>query len=257
MLPVLTINGSVATIGGKWLGGEAINPFNPYNLPPRTIRFEMPTGWTWSDPASSWPYYTWTQVSSSPNVWDVYVGVEDVFVGTAIRDVTSIIILGANLSSGLEVHSQIPGTVSIRSLYCGTGWSEAQEAPIANCSGITDCCNVDFGDATSLYECFAGSKNTLTIADNFKMEHATDLRSFMYDCHVLTRLPTIVGNTQVTNCYTAFLNCLSVSSGILDMYNKLSGQQTPPSETFWAFHECGSNTATGSAELAQIPSAWK
>ena len=256
MLPVLTINGSVATIGGKWLGGEAISLFNPYNLPPRTIRFEMPTGWAWSDPSRSWPFYIWTQVSSSPNVWDVYVGVDDVFVGSAIRDVTSAILLGANLSSRLEIHNQSVIS-SIRSLYCGTGWSESQLAPLSGFSGLTDCYNVDFGDATSLHECFAGSKNTLTLADNFKMEHATDLRSFMYGCYRLTRLPTIVGSTQVTSCHTAFYGCELVSSGIVDMYNKLSGQATPPSETFWAFHDCGSRTEEGRAELEQIPEAWK
>lgn len=256
---ILTFNGKIATGGGRWIAraGSTPNPYNPYNLAPRTIRFEMPAGWSWSDPSSIWSYYTWTQVSSSPNVWDVYVDEEYPFVSSPIDDNTNNIILGANLSSGLELHFNGTSSLSIRSLYCGTGWSEKYNTPLSICHNITDCRNVDFGDATSLRECFASSKTTLTLADNFKMENVTDLREFMYGCRVLAGLPSIYGATQVSNCNTAFSGCRLASSGIVDMYNKLSGQSTPPSDTFWAFQDCGSGTAAGQAELAQIPDAWK
>ena len=41
------------------------------------------------------------------------------------------------------------------------------------------------------------------------------------------------------------------------LYNQLSTQTTPPSSHSQTFYDCGSNTTTGSAELAQIPSDWK
>ena len=55
---------------------SAPDPYNPLNLPPFTVRFQFnnlsqgydPTtsGETWKSDA------TWTQVSSSPNVWDYH-----------------------------------------------------------------------------------------------------------------------------------------------------------------------------------------
>ena len=56
-------------IGAAYLGStqiyesSVVDPLNPLGLPPYTIRLEMQSGWTS-------PYNTWTQVSSSPNVWD-------------------------------------------------------------------------------------------------------------------------------------------------------------------------------------------
>jgi hypothetical protein len=54
-----------------------------------------------------------------------------------------------------------------------------------------------------------------------------------------------------------FAGCSNVQSGALALYQQASSQATPPSTHIATFRGCGSNTVTGAAELAQIPSNWK
>lgn len=53
-----------------------------------------------------------------------------------------------------------------------------------------------------------------------------------------------------------FYNCINVESGILALYQQVSTQSNIPYHSE-AFYNCGSNTETGRAELAQLPSDWK
>jgi hypothetical protein len=54
-----------------------------------------------------------------------------------------------------------------------------------------------------------------------------------------------------------FGECVNVQSGALALYQQASTQTNPPSNHGGTFYNCGSNTTTGAAELAQIPSDWK
>jgi len=54
-----------------------------------------------------------------------------------------------------------------------------------------------------------------------------------------------------------FVRCYAVESGALALYQQASTQTNPPSSHSNTFRDCGSNTTTGAAELAQIPSDWK
>jgi hypothetical protein len=54
-----------------------------------------------------------------------------------------------------------------------------------------------------------------------------------------------------------FEGCVNVQSGALALYNQMSAQATPPTVHHQAFADCGSNTVSGAAELAQIPDDWK
>jgi len=53
------------------------------------------------------------------------------------------------------------------------------------------------------------------------------------------------------------VDCVNIQSGALALYRQASSQSTPPSKHSRTFQNCGSNTTTGAAELAQIPSDWK
>jgi len=53
-----------------------------------------------------------------------------------------------------------------------------------------------------------------------------------------------------------FHNCTKVESGALALYQQASTQTRPPSSHTYCFRSCGSDTTTGAAELAQIPSSW-
>jgi hypothetical protein len=54
-----------------------------------------------------------------------------------------------------------------------------------------------------------------------------------------------------------FALCRNVEGGALALYTQASSQAVPPELYGGAFYQCGTNTASGAAELAQIPSDWK
>ena len=63
--------------------------------------------------------------------------------------------------------------------------------------------------------------------------------------------------SHVTLAREMFMGCLNMESGIYDMYLALSDHISDSSQYRNCFRDCGSNTESGSAELAQIPAAWK
>lgn len=53
-----------------------------------------------------------------------------------------------------------------------------------------------------------------------------------------------------------FNKCYKVEQGALALYNSI--KDNPPETSYEnMFNECGRDTQTGAAELAQIPDAWK
>jgi surface protein len=77
-----------------------------------------------------------------------------------------------------------------------------------------------------------------------------------FNCTKLTSIP-LFNTSKVTNMFQTFQGCTNVQSGALALYQQMSTQTTPPTNHGGTFYNCGINTQTGSAELAQIPSDWK
>ena len=75
-------------------------------------------------------------------------------------------------------------------------------------------------------------------------------------CKSLTFVP-LFDTSNVTKMNSMFYNCYKVQSGALALYQQASTQTTPPTYHSRTFTNCGRDTQTGSAELAQIPSGWK
>lgn len=78
--------------------------------------------------------------------------------------------------------------------------------------------------------------------------------TFSY-CSALTSLP-LFNTTNIKNAHEMFYGCTNVESGALALYQQMSTQSYVPNHS-GCFYDCGSNTTTGAAELAQIPSSWK
>lgn len=79
------------------------------------------------------------------------------------------------------------------------------------------------------------------------------------DCgqsYVYGTLP-LFDTTQLTNVTNCFYECFYIDEGQLALYQQMSSQTTPPANHYGCFRQCGKNSQTGSAELAQIPSDWK
>lgn len=113
----------------------------------------------------------------------------------------------------------------------------------ANTSGVT---NMSY-----LFE----SSSSLTFVPLFDTSSCTNMRSMFNGCAALTTVPLFDTSSIYTMLYM-FRNCKNVESGALALYQQASGQQSPPTWFMDCFLKCGSNTTTGAAELAQIPSSW-
>ena len=85
------------------------------------------------------------------------------------------------------------------------------------------------------------------------------LSNFASQMRYLTAVPNIkIPKVADTYIRTAFYGCLKVESGALSLYNKFNAAGwTTDSSHYQCFYNCGSDTETGAAELAQIPSGWK
>lgn len=83
----------------------------------------------------------------------------------------------------------------------------------------------------------------------------TNMNGMFFDTP-LTAIP-LFDTSNVTNMDSMFYHCVKVQTGALAFYNQVSTQATPPSSHSRTFWYCGSDTVTGAAELAEIPSDWK
>jgi hypothetical protein len=71
----------------------------------------------------------------------------------------------------------------------------------------------------------------------------------------ITHIP-LFDTSSATNVAGMFGGAKNVESGALALYQQMSTQDNPPSSYSSCFYQCGSNTVTGAAELAQIPTSW-
>jgi len=96
----------------------------------------------------------------------------------------------------------------------------------------------------------------LTSVPVFNTSSVTEMEEMFERCVALTAVP-LFNTSNVTNMRGMFANCYKVESGALALYQQASSQANPPSSHEYAFGDCGRDTETGAAELAQIPSGWK
>ena len=113
----------------------------------------------------------------------------------------------------------------------------------ANTTGVT-LMGMMFNKCTSLA--------TIPLFDTLNV---TSMAGMFQNCTSLTTIP-LFDTSNVTQMNMTFSGCTSVNEGALALYQQASTQSTPPDHD-QAFKDCGSNTPTGQAELAQIPSDWK
>jgi surface protein len=100
---------------------------------------------------------------------------------------------------------------------------------LRSCSALTSVSLLDTSSCTSMEYMFAG-------------------------CSSIESVP-LFNTSSVTNMAYMFYNCYKVESGALALYQQASTQSIVPSHN-GTFRNCGRDTVTGAAELAQIPSSW-
>lgn len=220
---MLKISNKVLKIGDKWLNGY--KNLNPLNLPPYTIRLKFNEGVT-----PSFSKGTGVQVSSSPNIWDLTYENSD--WSSLLSNQTVIEVLGANSKYVTNMRFMFDACQSLITV------------PLFDTRTVT---NMSY----MFSWCFS-----LITAPLFYTSSVTDMEQMFSRCSSLIAVPLLDTN-NVTNMIRMFYDCTNVQSGALDLYYQASTQQYPPTKHSMAFENCGSNTTTGAAELAQIPNDWK
>lgn len=112
----------------------------------------------------------------------------------------------------------------------------------ANFSGVTS--------ALGMFQWCMGLSNIVL----FDTSNLTDW-SMVFANSGITSIPQLPASSAIQVSY-AFYRCRSVTAGALDMYNRLVADGSVVNHIS-TFEDCGSNNASGQAELAQIPSDWK
>lgn len=97
-----------------------------------------------------------------------------------------------------------------------------------------------------------------TALRSFTISDTSSVLNLAYMCVGCTSLQTVpLLATGAAQTVTAmFDGCRTVASGSLDLYWQMANQTPPPSIVSYCFRNCGADTVTGRAELAQIPTSW-
>lgn len=127
-----------------------------------------------------------------------------------------------------------------------------------NNTNILEILGANTTNVTSMTRMFAAC-SALSNVQLFDTSNVTNIEG-MFDMYgvnsALTSIP-LFNTSRVYNMNAAFYNCKSVQSGALALYQQASSQTNPPGHHINTFYDCGKNTTTGAAELAQIPYDWK
>lgn len=122
------------------------------------------------------------------------------------------------------------------------------------CTALTTMPLLDTSSATTIASMFSGCRSLQTVP-LFNTANVTRMSSTFQGCNALTAVP-LFDTANVTDMYMTFAGCFNVESGALALYQQASTQTVPPSNHDRTFLNCGANTVTGAAELAQIPADW-
>ena len=126
---------------------------------------------------------------------------------------------------------------------------------LSNCSSLTSIPLFDTSSSTDMRGMLSRC-TALTSVPLFNTSLAIDMSEMLENCTSLTSIP-LFNTNNATHVDSMCASCLNVENGALDLYTQMSSQVIVPSTHAHCFEYCGSYTASGSAELAQIPSDWK
>ena len=269
---MIRYNGYVIGKGGYWL--KAVDPYNPLNLPPFTIRLKYRDNVT-----PTFSKGTGVQVSTSPNIWDLTY--ENTNWDSVLMNQTNLLeVNGANTSGITGMHSLFAGCTGLSNValfdtsnctYMVTMFNDCSSLTIiplfdtssctnmqqlfSNCTALTNVPLINLSNCRSTNGMFDGC-STLESVPLFNTSNVVYMTGMFSSCSSLKTVP-LFNTSSVVYTNGMFAYCYNVQTGAYALYQQMSTQTTPPIYHDNTFYGCGSNTVSGAAELAQIPSDWK
>ena len=252
----IMFNGVEATLyhnGIKiWPEGD---PYNPLNLPPNTVRVRTNDGAVpYKASGAGALYETATLVEGTSDVYDVYKSGPD-FRNLFHNSSNVVEVLGANTTGITKMERMFSRCSSLTSVSLfDTSSAINMQEMFYRCYSLTSVPLFDTSSVTSMIYMF-GNCDSLTSVPLFDTSSVTKMDSMFSWCSSLTSVP-LFNTYSVVSMDSMFERCKNVQSGALALYQQASTQTNPPSNHTDTFKNCGSDTTTGAAELAQIPSDW-
>lgn len=277
---MISFGGIILTTGsGAWFN-TALNP-NPLNLPPFTLRVQYAPGKTPVIPVNNGA--TVTQVSADPNIWDVTREHDENYFPywgwLFAHDLDLVAVLGAN-SSGItnmhhlfhdcsnlqsvaffdtslvtDMHNMFSLNLSLREIpWFNTHNVVTMRDMFVEATSFEHCPVLDTSRVTSMSGMF--SYTAIQEAPALNTSSAEDMIGMFQGCESLKHVP-LYSTASCTDMRAMFFMCKNVEGGALALYTQASTQAVPPTYYRGAFYQCGSDTPTGAAELAQIPYDWR
>lgn len=242
---ILTKNGNLM----KFASGAAVNaiippdPLNPLGLPPFTMRCKFASGVTPVPRTSSDVWDSAVLVDSVENIWDI-IRNNTSWHWTMFDQQDLLEVLGANTTDITDMGATFRNCISLERI------------------ALFDTSNVTIMGGNSEGEGMFNSCRSLKTVPLFNTRNVTTMRnmfrgSFMYSEIMQLEEVPLFDTSSCTDMRRMFYYCKNVKSGALALYQQASSQAIPPTDHTGCFLNCGSDTTTGAAELAQIPSDWK
>lgn len=249
-----TINNKILTIDNKALTG-LIDPLNPYNLPPFSVRFRIV-------PGSGYPSYWHSQVESLTEI-DKENGIYQIYAPNP-----NWFWLMAEVPNLLEIIAV--NSTGVTNMSCFLKDNERlSKVPLFDTSSVTD-----------MGQMFEGCSNYLTEVPDYDTSNVKIFASMFHNCYCLQKAPNfdtsnatsmagMFGNctsleevhlyntSKVQNVSLMYSGCVNVMYNAHIFYLQMANQATPPAQHVETFKDCGINTTRGKGELRFIPDDWK
>ncbi|MBQ1292921.1 MAG: BspA family leucine-rich repeat surface protein [Clostridiales bacterium] len=222
----LRIRGTTSVIGKK-------DPYNPLGLGYGTMRLKFADGYT-----PTVGNLSNVLVDAGENIWDCTSSSAGVPSLPNLRNNTYLIsCVSANMRRST-----------------GTGFVTGLTFKFFGCTNLVSVSLSCTDHVTDMRQVFYGC-TSLTSVPLFDTRSCSNMSYMFFGCTSLTTVP-LFDTSSCTNMSYMFSGCTNVQSGSLALYQQASTQTTPPTTYTNTFTNCGSNTVTGAAELAQIPTSW-
>ena len=241
---MLIVNGKPISLNGKFFEYKIEEP-----LPPYTLRLKYKQGTT--------PIFskgTGVLFDEENNIWDLTYNNTD--WSNLLQSHTDLLeVINANTEDVVNMEAMFSYCGSLESVsFFNTSNVTNMQSMFTSCASLTTVPLFDTSNVTNMFYMFNGC-SSLTYVPLFNTSNVFFMEGIFYYCYSLEAVP-LFDTSSVTNMARMFYNCTNVQSGALALYQQASTQATPPTEHTNTFYNCGINTETGSAELAQIPASW-
>lgn len=237
-MPLLRIGDKLMEKNGKLVTIDLdIGDVQPRHL---RLRFTPGTGPN-RDDITSHRSGTWVQICTDPNIWDLYVldGVSQWSNALSLAsEETRINIIGVidgDASDVTYMDGCFANCPNIRSV-----------GPLYNTDSVVSCWHMFYS---------SNGDGSIVQVTPFDTSNVRSFESMFYGQQKLKVVP-LLDTSSSTDLTAMYYGCVNVESGILGAYNEMTSHGSYVAHHM-TFHDCGINTPTGKAELAQIPDDWK